>query len=63
MIEINRAGSEYIYKLNEMNGRQIMRRKNRHNARWVHWQYALTEESARAMLMKIQKEDEEDDDQ
>jgi hypothetical protein len=60
MIEINRVGSEYIYRVNEYNKRQIERRKNRHNARWKHYQYALTEEAATKMLFSLQNDKDEE---
>lgn len=61
MIEINRAGSEYIFRQNPFQPRAIDRRKNKHNARWEHFVWATTEESAREMLLKLQREDDEDE--
>lgn len=60
MIEINRTNSEYIYRVNAYNKRQIERRKNKRGARWEHFQYARTEEGATKMLLSLQKEDDEE---
>ena len=50
MIEINRAGSEYIYRVNPNNPRLVDRRKNVHRGRWEpHFYYPSAEEAAAAI--------------
>lgn len=60
-LEMTVGKSHFQYKVNEFNNRQIMRRKNKAHARWKHFQYALTEESARAMLLSLQNDTEDDE--
>lgn len=49
-----RAKSIYQYKLNEYNQRQIMRRENKHNARWATYATCATPEAARETLLKLE---------
>lgn len=52
MIEINRAGSIYIYKINEYAPTEIDYRKNRHYARWYfHSRYHSAQEAVAALMM------------
>lgn len=57
MIEIQRGKSIYQYKINEYNQRQILKRPNRHNARWVHLETYNTPEEATAALLEIEKKE------
>lgn len=56
MIEINRAGSEYIYKIDEKDNRLIRRRFNRHNARWEDFRICASAEGATKTLLKLEAE-------
>lgn len=57
-IEINRAGSVYIYRINPHNLRLIDRRKNVHRGRWEpYWYYPSAEDAADA-LWDIEHDDE-----
>lgn len=55
MIEINRAGSEYIFRINPHNSRLIDRRKNVHRGRWERFAAYRTEEEARTEILKLEK--------
>jgi hypothetical protein len=60
MIEINRANSPWIYRINPYNPRLIDRRKNKHFARWSPYQTFDTEEEARNTLLQIERQARED---
>lgn len=54
MIEINRAKSIYIFRINPYNDREIDRRLNRHGARWERYSQHGTPAEARATLFAIE---------
>lgn len=54
MIEINRAKSIYIFRINPYNDREIDRRLNRHGARWERYSQHSTPDEARTTLFAIE---------
>lgn len=49
-IEINR-NTQYTFRINPFQPRNIDRRENKHNARWKHWHtYGSTYEAINALL-------------
>jgi hypothetical protein len=55
MIEINRANSLYIFRVNMYNDREIDFRRNQHNARWKRLAVYDSAEEARTVLLQLEK--------
>jgi hypothetical protein len=56
MLEINR-NSEYTFRINPDDPKQVDRRENRHNARWTFWLRRDSATEAKIALLKIQRGD------
>jgi hypothetical protein len=54
-IEINRAHSLYIFRINPFSPRIIDRRLNRHGARWETYHVCNSEEQARKLIYELEK--------
>ena len=55
-IEINRRKSPTVYRINPYNGREIDSRPNRHGARWQHYCSCASEDEARSVLLRLEKD-------
>ncbi len=57
MIEINRRGSDWLYRINPANPRQIDHKPNRHNARWTTYMLRDSAKEAKAALLQLRGPD------
>lgn len=58
-IQIQYGKNPYVYKINEYNQRQIVRRLNRHRARWTHYELYPTSQSAYQAILEIERRQKE----
>lgn len=60
-ITIQRGKSEYVYRINPYQPREIDRKPNRHRARWERYTTCASAEGATKMLLKLETESEGDE--
>lgn len=61
MIEINRVGSLYIFRVNPYNDREIDFRRNKAYARWKRVAVYDSAEQARAALLQLERTQAQED--
>jgi len=56
-IEISDSKVEYTYRVNPFQPNCLDRKRNRHGARWEHWQKCNTASEAVAALLELQRKE------